>query len=181
MGLYTYDDNSILRGLIRGGVYLIVVISIAWFLVYGFLGQTIINGQSMAPLLHAEDVCLINRLSYDLGNPKRYDIVLFERSDSSKLNVKRVVGLPGETVQVVNNAIYIDGERLSDERIQTISLPGIAENAVELGPEEYFVIGDNPDSSEDSRFANIGNVTRDSMKGKIWFKLKPFSDIGLIR
>lgn len=180
MGLYTYEDNSLLRRIVRGVVYFVVLISLAWFIVFSFLGQTIINGQSMAPNLQAEDVCLVNRLRYDLGNPKRYDIVLFERTDSNKLNVKRVIGLPGETIQIVNNSVYVDGVRMADERIQYISLPGIAENEVELGKDEYFVIGDNADSSEDSRFANIGNVNRENIKGKLWFKIKPFNSFGFI-
>ena len=180
MDLFTYEDNSILRSVIRGIVYVIVLVSLAWFLVYAFMGQTIINGQSMSPLLNAEDVCLVDRLKYDLGRPDRFDIVLFERADSEKLNVKRVIGLPGDNVQIVNGLIYINGERLEDERIGSISLAGIAENVVELGKDEYFVLGDNADSSEDSRFANIGNVQRKSIKGKLWLKIRPVSEVGLL-
>ncbi|MBQ9421829.1 MAG: signal peptidase I [Lachnospiraceae bacterium] len=180
MDLFTYEDNSILRSVIRGIVYVVVLISLAWFLVYAFMGQTIINGQSMSPLLNAEDVCLVDRLKYDLGRPDRFDIVLFERADSEKLNVKRVIGLPGDNVQIVNGLIYINGERLEDERIGSISLAGIAENVVELGKDEYFVLGDNADSSEDSRFANIGNVQRKSIKGKLWLKIRPVSEVGLL-
>ena len=180
MDLFTYEDNSILRSVIRGVVYVVVLISLAWFLVYAFMGQTIINGQSMSPLLNAEDVCLVDRLKYDLGRPDRFDIVLFERADSEKLNVKRVIGLPGDNVQIVNGLIYINGERLEDERIGSISLAGIADNVVELGKDEYFVLGDNADSSEDSRFANIGNVQRKSIKGKLWLKIRPVSEVGLL-
>lgn len=178
MGLYRYEDNSILRRIIRTVVYLIVIISLAWFLVYAFMGQTIINGQSMAPLLNAEDVCLVNKLKYDLSDPKRYDIVLFERSDSSKLNVKRIIGLPGETVQISGDSVLINGTALEDERIGYISLAGIAENIVELGEDEYFVLGDNAESSEDSRFANIGNVKREHIKGELWFKMRPYAEAG---
>jgi signal peptidase I len=181
MDLFTYEDNSILRSVIRGIVYVIVLVSLAWFLVYAFMGQTIINGQSMSPVLNAEDVCLVDRLSYDLGRPGRFDIVLFERADSEKLNVKRVIGLPGETVQIMNGVVFINDERLLDERIGSISLAGIAENVVELGRDEYFVLGDNADSSEDSRFPNIGNVTRNSIKGRLWLKIRPVSEIGLLK
>jgi len=180
MDLFTYEDNSILRSVIRGIVYVVVLISLAWFLVYAFMGQTIINGQSMSPLLNAEDVCLVDRLKYDLGRPDRFDIVLFERADSEKLNVKRVIGLPGENVQIANGLVYINGEKLDDERIGSISLAGIAENVVELGKDEYFVLGDNADSSEDSRFANIGNVKRKSIKGKLWMKIRPVAEAGLL-
>ena len=181
MDLFTYEDNSTLRSVIRGIVYVIVLISLAWFLVYAFMGQTIINGQSMSPVLSAEDVCLVDRLKYDLSRPDRFDIVLFERADSEKLNVKRVVGLPGETVQIMNGVIFINGEKLLDERIGSISLAGIAENVVELGKDEYFVLGDNADSSEDSRFPNIGNVKRGAIKGKLWMKIRPVNEIGLLK
>ena len=180
MDFYTYEGNTLLRTLVRAAVYIVVLISLAWFLVYGFMGQTIVSGQSMSPLLNAEDVCLVNRLAYDLGNPKRFDVVLFERTDSSKLNVKRIIGLPGDTVQIIGNVVYVNGEPLEDERFSMISLAGIAENIVELGKDEYFVLGDNTDSSEDSRFANIGNVRRQNIKGRLWMKIRPVSEISLL-
>ena len=181
MGLYTYDDNRLLRRIIRTVVYLVVIISTAWFVVYGFMGQTVISGQSMSPVLNAEDVCLVNRLKYDILSPDRYDIALMERADSGKLIAKRVIGLPGETVLIRDGSVYIDGEILKDDRLAEISLAGIAENPVDLGSDEYFVIGDNTESSEDSRFANIGNVKRSAMKGKIWFRIKPAQNVGVIR
>jgi signal peptidase I len=83
-------------------------------------------------------------------------------------------------VQIANGLVYINGEKLDDERIGSISLAGIAENVVELGKDEYFVLGDNSDSSEDSRFANIGNVKRKSIKGKLWMKIRPVAEAGLL-
>lgn len=180
MGLYTYDDNSMLRSVIHWIVDLVVVAAFAWFLVFGFLNQTIVSGHSMSPTLEADDMCLIDRLSYDLGSPQRFDVVVFERADSGQRNVKRVIGLPGETVQIVQGAVYINNHRLEDDRIGTISLPGIAENPVELQKDEYFLLGDNADSSEDSRFTNIGNVRRNRIKGKLWLRIKPLRRFGLI-
>lgn len=181
MSLYTHEDNILLRKIIRGIVWFIVLISFAWFIVYAFMGQTIINGQSMSPMLHAEDVCLVDKLIYDIKDPARYDVVLFERADTGKTNVKRVVGLPGETVQITDGQLYINGRLLDQGRFDSIPLSGIAENAVELGKDEYFVLGDNSDSSEDSRFSNIGNVKRDSIKGKLWLKIVPLSELQLVR
>ena len=157
-----------------------VLISLAWFIVYAFCGQTIISGQSMSPVLSSGDMCLVNRLSYDLGKPDRYDIVLFERENGQQ-NVKRIIGLPGETVQIVSDSVYINNHKLDDPRLEGyITLPGIAENPIVLQKDEYFLMGDNADSSEDSRFASIGNVKRSSIKGKLWFRLKPFNTIGKI-
>jgi len=181
MGLYTYDNNSFLRLIIRILVYIAVVISAAWFLVYSFMNQAIVSGNSMSPVLEADDMCLINRLTYDLGSPGRYDVIVFERTDTGKQNIKRIVGLPGETVQISGGRICINGEQLDNPYTSQISLPGIAENVVELADDEYFVIGDNADSSEDSRFANIGNVKKSAVKGKLWLIIRPISRFGKIR
>lgn len=178
--LYTYEDNKFLRAAIRVVVYIIVIISLAWFLVYGFMGQTIISGQSMTPLLNAGDQCLVNRLKYDLLDPDRFDIVLFEREDTGNDNVKLVVGLPGETVEIRDGFLYINGEILEYDFIGRISVAGLAENAVELSENEYFVLGINTESSEDSRFASVGNIKRDQIKGCLWFKIKSDSGIGFI-
>lgn len=180
MGLYTYDDNSLLRSVVHWIVDLIVVAALAWFLVYGFLNQTIISGHSMLPTLDAGDMCLVNRISYDIGDPERFDVIVFEREDTRQLNVKRVIGLPGDTIRIADGAVYVNDYRLDDPHVGIVSLPGIAENPVELQKDEYFLLGDNADSSEDSRFSNIGNVKRKNIKGKVWFRLKPFQKIGLI-
>ena len=180
MGLYTYEDNSILRTIVHWIVDIAVVISFAWFLVFGYLNQTIVTGHSMSPTLEADDMCLVDRVAYSVGDPRRFDIVLFEREDTGQFNIKRVIGLPGETVQIMNGMVYINGEALSDPRVGHISLAGIAENPVVLQEGEYFLIGDNADSSEDSRFANIGNVKRGNIQGKIWFRIRPLDGLGFI-
>ncbi len=179
---YTYDENPLLRKVIHRITDTIVVIAFAWFVVHSFMNQTIINGHSMAPTLEAEDVCLINKLAYDLGEPKRFDIVVFQKDEESRLNVKRIVGLPGETVSIMGGDIYINNYKLDTKGIiEDISLPGIAENPVVLAEDEYFLMGDNTESSEDSRFSNIGNVKRENIEGKIWFRLRPFSAMGPVR
>ena len=166
------EDTTPLRRAIKWIVDIVVVISLAWFVVYGFGVQIKIAGQSMAPLLSGEDVVLMNRLAYDFGNPGRFDVVVFEREDG-KSNVKRVIGLPGEEVQIRDGFVYIDGEKLEAERgLNTAVLPGLAENPV--------LLGDNREGSEDSRFVNIGNVKRDQIQGKVWLRLMPLLDIGLI-
>ena len=121
-----------------------------------------------------------SRLSYDLGSPKRFDVVVFEREDK-KPNVKRVIGLPGETVQIKNGQIYIDDKPLeADKGLGQVSLAGLAENPVVLDEDEYFLLGDNRDSSEDSRFVKIGNVKRRQIRGKVWLRLIPFIDFKLV-
>ena len=179
MEFYQEETNK-RRRMIVWLVDIIVVISLAWFVVYGFGTQIRITGQSMTPELRSEDVVLMNRLSYDLGSPKRFDVVVFERDDK-KPNVKRVIGLPGETVQIKNGQIYIDDKPLeADKGLDQVSLAGLAENPVVLEEDEYFLLGDNRDSSEDSRFVKIGNVKRRQIRGKVWLRLIPFIDFKLV-
>ena len=92
-----------------------------------------------------------------------------------------MIGLPGEVVQIIDGYIYIDGQRLeADNGLDRVVLAGLAENPVTLGEGEYFLLGDNRDGSEDSRFANIGNVNRNQIQGKIWMRLLPLIHIGLV-
>lgn len=181
MGLYKYEDNSFLRAVIRVIIYILASVSFAWFIVHSFMGQIIISGNSMTPALNAQDVCLIDTLGYQFFSPRRFDVIVFTREDTGKQNIKRVVGLPGETVSIEDGKIFINGEELPNEYTSHISLAGIAENAVELPEDEYFVVGDNADSSEDSRFENIGNVKKSSVAGKLWFIFSPIKRTGFIK
>ena len=165
MDFYINEDTAWVRRIARWAVDVVVVISLAWFLVYGFCGQVRIDGNSMQPLLDARDVVLVNRLAYDVGS--------LQRGDQSN-NVKRVIGLPGETVQIIGGRIYIDGAALeSEEGLGEVSLAGRADSPILLGEDEYFLLGDNRDSSEDSRFANVGNVKKEQIQGKVWMRILP--------
>ena len=178
---YQAEENSILKRAVQWLADIAVVLCLAWFSVYAFGTQVQISGQSMTPCLQAGDVVLMNRLSYDLGSPDRMDVVVFQREDR-RANVKRVIGLPGETVQIRQGRIWIDGEELEAEpELSRVSLAGLAENPVLLGEDEYFLLGDNRDSSEDSRFANIGNVKREQILGKVWLRVMPLVDLQLIQ
>lgn len=180
MEFYQVEETNPLRRVIGWIVDLVVVVSLAWFVVYGFGAQIRMAGQSMTPVLRDEDVALMDRLRYDFTDPARFDVVVFER-EGHKVNVKRVIGLPGEVVQIIDNLIYIDDQPLDAAKgLNQVVLAGIAENPVTLGEDEYFLLGDNRDGSEDSRFANVGNVKRDQIHGRIWLRLMPMIDIGLV-
>nr|WP_314463264.1 signal peptidase I [uncultured Clostridium sp.] len=181
MDFYHSEDNNRLRHFVNWIVDIVVVIAFAWFLVYAYGTQIVVAGHSMLPLFASGDVVLMDRLSYDFGKPDRFDVVVFQREDQ-KMNVKRIVGLPGETVQIKNDEIYINGEKLVEPAgLGRISLAGLAEKPMKLGEEEYFLLGDNRDSSEDSRFSNIGNVSGSQIKGKIWLRMLPLVKLELIR
>lgn len=180
MEFYHSEENNKLRQAVNWVVDIIVVIAFAIFLIYACGEQISVSGRSMMPLLEPGDIVLMDRLAYDFGHPDRFDVVVFEREDQ-KMNVKRVIGLPGETIEIKSNGIYIDGEKLKEpEGLGRVSLAGLAEKPVKLGVGEYFLLGDNRDSSEDSRFSNIGNVSDGQIQGKVWLRLFPLKRLELI-
>lgn len=181
MDFYQNDEPGLIRKVAGWVVDITVALSFAWFCLYAFGTQVPVSGQSMSPLLNADEVVLMNRLVYDFSKPKRMDIVVFEREDE-KTNVKRIVGVPGDVVQIRDGWLYINGERLEDEQgLGKVALAGLAESPVELSEDEYFLLGDNRDCSEDSRFTNIGNVKEDKILGKVWLRIFPLLDLELIR
>ena len=176
---YINDDTAWLRKAVGWVVNIVVAIACGWFLVYGFGEQILISGNSMQPQLSARDVVLMNRITYVTGDPGRFDVVVFEREDGKK-NVKRIIGLPGETMQIKNGLVYINGEALKEDKMGEVSLAGRAAEPVRLGEKEYFLLGDNRSSSEDSRFPNIGNVKREQILGKVWFRMLPLLKLGFV-
>lgn len=131
-------------------------------------------GVSMEPALYNGQEVLVNRLKFRLFSPKRGDIIVFlpNGNQNSHYYLKRVVGLPGERIQIIGGYVYINGEPLEeDESYDKIADPGIAVNEILLGSDEYFVLGDNRNNSEDSRSGNIGAVKRDTITGQAWFHL----------
>ena len=130
-------------------------------------------------VLENGNVVFINELCYNFLEPARLDVVLFESADDeSRTFVKRIIGLPGETVQIVDGAVLIDGEAASlPDGLDLAAIPGLAKDPVTLEENEYFMLGDNRDSSEDSRFVNVGKVNRSQIVGKIWLRVSPLSEL----
>ena len=161
-----------------------VVISIAFILVTFFGVRVSVIGVSMEPALKNGEQLLINKFIYNIKRPQRGDIVVFKPNgnENSHYYVKRIVGLPGETIQIIEGSVYIDGVVYEESNFfDSIMDPGIAEEEITLGEDEYFVLGDNPGSSEDSRQADIGNVRKDNITGKAWFRYQSISDMGFIK
>lgn len=134
-----------------------------------FVCQSVrVSGKSMEPSYHDGDRIVMEKISYRMGVPKRFDVVVFSRRENYYL-VKRVIGLPGETVQIsAEGDIFIDGRLLKEDYgMEPIGDAGIAENGIILGENEYFVLGDNRNHSADSRNTGIGNVSIDEITGKI--------------
>ncbi|CDA15150.1 Signal peptidase I P [uncultured Clostridium sp.] len=169
---------------IEWGTEIIVVCILAWMLV-SFFGQRVSNaGDSMSPVLKNGDVVLINRIVYDARKPKRGEIIAFRPNGNENAHycIKRVVGLPGETVQIKDGKVYIDG-KVQKKNVYTSDLDfaGIAEKKLTLGETEYFVLGDNSAGSDDSRLADIGNVKREDIGGKVWFVTNIGKNFGFVK
>ncbi len=169
---------------IEWGTEIIVVCILAWMLV-SFFGQRVSNaGDSMSPVLKNGDVVLINRIVYDARKPKRGEIIAFRPNGNENAHycIKRVVGLPGETIQIKDGKIYIDGKvQKKDIYISDLDFAGIAEKKLTLGETEYFVLGDNSAGSDDSRLADIGNVKREDIGGKVWFVTNIGKNFGFVK
>lgn len=161
----------------------VTVILFAFVLVF-FFGQIRTNiGQSMEMTLSDGDHVLMDTFSYRVGTPKRNDIIAFKPngSDKSHTYIKRVIGLPGEKVQIKDGMIYINGTvYLEKTDYPAITDPGLASEEITLGVTEYFVLGDNRNNSEDSRYADIGLVDADYIEGRIWLRFLPTENFGLI-
>lgn len=176
-------NGSLIQSAARWIVDILVVIILAAFLV-AMLGQKVpVEGHSMEPSLMTGDEVLTDRMIYHFFSIRRFDVVLFQAGDGmeQKNYIKRVVGLPGEKVQISDGIIYINDAPLNTGDIMSRhTVAGLAETPVTLGADEYFLLGDNGDSSEDSRFALVGNVKKEQVIGKVWFRIAPFKDLGPI-
>lgn len=173
------DSRIGAKGIILWIVEILIVCMAAVLLVAAFGQRVSIAGDSMAPVLKNGNVILINRAVYHFKDPERGDIVAFSQTGDRHDSVKRIVGLPGETVQITDGKILINGEELTtDIHVSGIEYAGLAEEPIELGNDEYFVMGDNGTASDDSRDPGTGNVKKEDIRGKAWFVVSPSEDRG---
>ena len=177
-------ENEKLRSSMRR-VFEIAVTLVFAVLTAILMFQTVtMQESSMEPTIEVGDRFFMNQLIYKFTSPKRGDMIVFRTnaSDDAALHIRRVIGLPGETVRIRNGVIYIDGE-IYDEAADypEIINAGLAENGVNLKSGEYFVLGDNRNNSEDSRYADIGTVKKRYIVGKLWFTCSPREKLGILK
>ena len=168
--------KKILKEFLSTSVYILVVLLITFLIVKFVAVRTEVIGPSMEPTLQSEDNLIVEKISYRFNDPKRFDVIVFPFQYAERTYyIKRIIGLPGETVQIdENGTIYINGEVLNENfGKEVISNPGIASEPIHLGQNEYFVLGDNRNDSADSRDPSVGNVYRKDIIGRAWIRFWP--------
>jgi len=175
--------NSKLKEFLSTSIYLLVVVAVS-FLIIKFVGQrTDVIGESMRETLQDGDNLILNKISYRFKEPERFDIVVFPfRNGSGKNYIKRIIALPGETIRIDEDGVIYINEQILNESYgrEVIKNPGNAIEPITLGANQYFVMGDNRNNSEDSRFDEVGLVSRDEIMGKVWIRIFPFDSFGKV-
>ncbi len=165
----------------------IAIVLILTYLVIHFVGQrTEVSGSSMENTLSNGDNLIVDKISYRFREPERFDIIVFPyKYEKKTYYIKRIIGLPGETVQIdPEGKIYINGEVLEESYGREViarNKLGLAEREITLGADEYFVLGDNRNASSDSRDPSVANIKREDIIGRAWLRIWPFHKIGFIR
>lgn len=178
--------NKVMKELLSTGLYLLGVLLLTWVLTTYVGVRTVVDGGSMETTLSHQDNLIVDKITYRFSDPKRFDIIVFPfQYEEDTFYIKRIIGLPGETVQIDEQGkIYINGEVLEESYGREVIKPeniGIAAEPVVLGEDEYFVMGDNRNNSSDSRTEMVGNIHRKDIIGRAWLRIWPFSKFGVLK
>lgn len=185
-------SKKFLKDILGMSLYLLGVLVLV-YLVVNFVGQrTVVNGASMEPTLYGLDQensekvgdnLIVDKITYRFSDPERFDIIVFPYRYSGENYIKRIIGMPGETVQIdIEGNIYINGEILQEGYGKEVILnPGNAIDPIVLGEDEYFVLGDNRNNSRDSRFSDVGLIHRDEIIGRAWLRCWPLERFGILK
>ena len=176
------NKKSIGQELVELLVRIILLLFICYLIVI-FLGQgTVVSGSSMHLILEYNDNLIVDKISYRFQDPERFDVVVFDYQDG-RYFIKRVIGLPGETIQIINGSVYINNVLLEEDTYgnEKIVYAGRASQPITLGENEYFVLGDNRNGSKDSRVEEVGNVKRSQIQGKALLRIWPLNKVGFVK
>lgn len=166
-----------------GWVAYIVVLVCVVHLTVTYVGQrTVVAGDSMLNTLHDKDNLIIDKVSYRFRDPERYEIIVFPyRHAEETFYIKRIIGLPGETIQIKDGYVYINEQKLEEtfgREVIRADRYGQAAEPITLGEDEYFVLGDNRNESADSRETSVGILQREDLIGRAWVRIWPLDSFG---
>lgn len=177
-------ETNVVRETISFIIYIGIVFLLTYLVIH-YVGQrTQVSGSSMEATLSDGDNLIVDKISYRFHDPERYDIIVFPyKYEKNTFYIKRIIGLPGETVQIDEQGnIYVDGEVLDESYGREVILdPGEAEEPITLAEDEYFVLGDNRNASSDSRDPSVGKILGEDIVGRAWVRIFPFNKIGFIK
>ena len=174
--------NSFFKELLGWVLYIGIIIGLTYFIVT-YVGQrTMVSGDSMENALQDGDNLIVDKISYRFREPERFEIIVFPyRYAENTYYIKRIIGLPEETIQIIDGYVYIDGERLEENYgLERMDSAGIAADPIVLDKDEYFVLGDNRNNSSDSRVSSVGILKREELIGRAWVRIWPLNKIGVI-
>ena len=165
-------------------IYTVVALGLALFIRFFIAAPYVVSGQSMEPNFHDWQYLIVDRISYDLGEPSRGDIIVFDLpQNENKALIKRIIGLPGETVVLSGQTVTIINEEhpqgftLEEPYLDSANLAGGNELTMKLSKDEFFVLGDNRRVSADSRA--WGSLPRKDIVGRVLFRLYPFDQLSI--
>lgn len=177
------NQNNYIKEILQMLLYFAIIIGTV-LVIHQYVGQQIeVSGSSMENTLHNKDHLILEKISYRFHEPKRYDIIVFRPYQDQKdlYYIKRIIGLPGESVQIIGSNIYINGKILNEQYgNDTIIDAGIAAEKIELAEDEYFLLGDNRNNSKDSRDSGVGVVKRSAIIGRSWIRIWPLKSFGIL-
>lgn len=173
------------RGRVIGGwlFFILIIFCLIWLCVHIFNTRIVMPDNSMLPNIQEGDFLAIDRVTYHFTDPARFDVVVFpSKYESDTYYIRRIVGLPGETVQITDGKLYINSREFTNPySTGSLDSPGLAYQPVTLGADEYFVMSDDLSYTTDSREPSVGNVNIEEITGKIWLKIWPLSHFGKVR
>ncbi len=177
-------ETNVVRETISFIIYIGIVFLLTYLVIH-YVGQrTQVSGSSMEATLSDGDNLIVDKISYRFHDPERFDIIVFPyKYEDNTFYIKRIIGLPGETVQIDEQGnIYVDGEVLDESYGREVILdPGDAEEPITLAEDEYFVLGDNRNASSDSRDPSVGKILGEDIVGRAWLRIFPFNKVGFIK
>lgn len=180
--------RSPLSYLIEGLIYIALIITCVYIVPNYVVQRTVVSGDSMQDTLQNDESLLVDKISYRFTDPKRYDIIVFypKGRDVEEYYVKRIYGLPGETIQIKGDDIYINGSKIDDPYAKdSMDSAGIAKEPYTLADDEYFVLGDHRSVSIDSRIMpddpleGPGPVKFENIAGKVFLRIWPLKKFGI--
>lgn len=177
-----YNALSMLKMICIGLVFGILLVTFV-------IQRNDVHGSSMEPTLHEDDIILVEMISHHFRGYKRGDIITFDASDFPNYNaksrfVKRVIGVPGDTVELLDGFVYVNGEQLDEPYLQDEGLKTFntfradGNEVIELKEKEYYCLGDNRNSSLDSR--GLGPFPEDKIKGHAIIRIFPFNQMRIL-